>query len=79
MPEFVPVPVETQDTAATKDGCDLAAIYVNPATVTMVKRNDDDPDDSSVIHFVNGETLRVAQNFGQLSATLSYPDSITET
>ena len=76
MPEFVPVPVQVREAVATKVGCELVAVYVNPATVMMVKPSDEEPKDWSVIHFINGETLKVAENFGQLSAKLSYPEPI---
>jgi len=58
---------------AERLGCPLVAIYVNPATVTMVKPNDQNPKEECVVHFVNGESLAVVENFGEAAAKLSYP------
>ena len=46
---------------------------MNPETVTMVKPSDDNPKEESVVHFVNGQTLKVVENFGPVAAVIAYP------
>ena len=78
MATLVPLAHEVDDEVGQKLGYDLVAIYVNPETVTMVKPRDDNPKEESVVHFVNGQSLAVIGNFGEIAAKLSYPQGANE-
>jgi hypothetical protein len=78
MPTFVPLAHTLDAEVARKMGSELVAIYVNPHAVTMVKPSDDKPKEESVVHFLNGETLKVVENFGPVAAKLSFPRGANE-
>lgn len=73
MATLVPLGHSLDAEVARKLGHALVAIYVNPETVTMVKPSNENPNEESVVHFVNGQTLPVVENFGEVASKLSYP------
>ena|SRR5579862_6567344 len=78
MPTLVPLAHALDAEVARKFGHELVAIYVNPETVTMIKPSDDNPKEESVVFFVNGQTLKVVENFGPVAMKLSYPRGANE-